>query len=348
MEGKFGAFLSKSNIQEVNEMYYAGLDIHQKFIYATIKDKKGMIVRQMKVTSSMQGLDILFEGLPRNSISAVLESCGIWEDIYNILEARCKFVCLANPLKTKAIASAKLKNDKVDSEVLADLLRGNLVSTVYVPPKHIRDLRDIIRHRQGLIKIRTMLKNRVHGILRRKGIQPEFKDIFTVRGRQWLKRMKNPQIETYVKIIESLENEMKSLTEYKTEDKELSKLIQNAETMDGIGKVARLVIASEIGDIKRFDNPKKLCSYAGLVPSQSQSGDRDYRGRITKQGSKWLRWILIQCAHVAIKKPGKFQIYYYRLKKKKNHNVAITATARKMLYIMWNMLYYNRPYINNP
>jgi transposase len=328
-------------------MYYAGLDMHQKFIYATIKDKKGKIIRQMKATNSFVGLDTLFKGFKRNQLKAVLESCGIWEDIYFELGRRCKEVCLANPQKVKAIASAKLKNDKVDSEILADLLRGNLIPKSYIPPQHIRELRNLIRHRQGLVKIRTMLKNRVHAILRRKGIQSPFKDIFVVRGRQFLKKLNEPQINTYIRIIENLEKELKEITQYRPQDKTLSKYIELLKTMDGIGNVSSLIIASEIGDIKRFSSPRKLCSYAGIVPSQNQSAEKDYRGRITKQGSKWLRWIMIQCALIAIKIPGKFQNYYYKLKKKKHHNVAITALARKMLYIIWHMLYYNKPYLHD-
>jgi transposase len=159
-----------------------------------------------------------------------------------------------------------------------------------------------------------MLKNRIRGIFRKKGIQPDYRDIFTLKARQWLKSLRDSQINTYLKIIDSLDKEMKPLTNYITTNKNLARLINTADTMYGIGKVAKLVIASEIGDIKRFQTPRKLCSYAGLVPSQMQSGNKDYRGGITKQGSKWLRWILIQCANVAIKKPGKFQTYYYRLR----------------------------------
>ena len=117
------------------------------------------------------------------------------------------------------------------------------------------------------------------------------------------------------------------------------------KTMPGIGNVSAIVIMSEIADIKRFKSPKQLCSYAGLVLSVHQSGNTERYGRITKQGSKLLRWMLVQCAQIAIKQPCKFQRYFYRLSKNKHRNVAITAVARKMLYILWFMLTNDQPYI---
>jgi transposase len=115
--------------------------------------------------------------------------------------------------------------------------------------------------------------------------------------------------------------------------------------MPGIGNVASIVIAAEIGEIERFSSPRKLCNYSGLVPGISQSGMKSYKTGITKQGSKLLRWMLIQCAQIAIRKENRFQRYFYRIKGKKHRNVAITAVARKMLYIIWFMLTNNEPYI---
>ena len=115
--------------------------------------------------------------------------------------------------------------------------------------------------------------------------------------------------------------------------------------MPGIGNYAAQVIQSEIGDVNRFPSPKKLCNYAGIVPSQNQSADKDYKGRITKVGSRNLRWILVQGAQVAVCYPNKLQKFYYRLARKKSRSKAIIAVARKMLTIQWHMLTNKEPYI---
>ena len=149
-----------------------------------------------------------------------------------------------------------------------------------------------------------------------------------------------------IKLYEAVQKEINET------DKELSKLntlskdAKLLQTMPGIGDYAAKVIMSEIGNIKRLPSPKKLCNYAGIIPSQSQSAETDRRGRITKQGSRNLRWILVQCAHVTVQIPGKLQKYYYKLAKKKPKSKAIVAVARKMLTIQWHMLKNREPYLS--
>lgn len=328
-------------------MFYAGLDIHRKFIYATVLDEKSQIVNQGKFATNEKELLDFLSFLPNKKVKIVLESCGIWQDIYEMLESKGYKVVVANPFKIKAIASAKIKTDKIDSEILAKLLKGNLIPETYVPPKEVRELREITRHRQSLVKIRTSLKNQIHAVLRKDNIKIPVKDIFALRARQFLRAQKNEKINSYLKIIEHIEKEIK---EIKVKAKSINWFNRQArliQTMPGIGDVASYIILSEIGDINRFNTPAQLCSYAGIVPGLSQSGEKSYSCRITKQGSKWLRWIFIQCANVAINKPSKIQLYFYRLNAKKHRNVALTAAARKMIYYMWHMLRHNKPYIDD-
>ncbi|MEM5793018.1 MAG: IS110 family transposase, partial [Candidatus Aenigmatarchaeota archaeon] len=112
-------------------------------------------------------------------------------------------------------------------------------------------------------------------------------------------------------------------------------------TIPGISEYSALLIMAEIGDIRRFKNAECLCSYAGLVPSTYQSGNKQYHGKITKQGSKWLRWILIQAANKAITRDNALQRFYKRLEQKKGRKIAIVATARKMLTYIYAMLTLN-------
>jgi transposase len=326
-------------------MFYAGFDIHQKFIYATILDENSQIVQQGKFLTSELDLDNFLGFLPPKQVKIVMESCGIWEDFYDLLESKGYDVCLANPQGVKAIASAKIKNDKVDSEVLAKLLKADLIPKSYIPPKEIRELRYLVRHRKILIKHRTKVKNNIHQILRMKNIKHGFRDVFTQKGVKYLKTLNHERINCFLKIMETLDIEIKNLDKGLKENNTSSKEVYLLQSMHGIGNYAAQVIQSEIGDISRFPSPKKLCNYAGIVPSQNQSADKDYKGRITKVGSRNLRWILVQGAQVAVCLPNKLQKYYYKLAKKKSRSKAIIAVARKMLTIQWHMLKNKEPYI---
>lgn len=326
-------------------MFYVGLDIHQRFIYGTVLNHKSEIINQGKFSTTEADFDNFLAFLPNKEVKIVMESCGIWEDFYDLLQKKGFEVCLANPLQVKAIANAKIKNDKVDSEILAQLLKADLIPKSYVPQKKVRELRQVVRHRRVLVKHRTKLKNSIHCILRKKNIKHGFKDIFSSKGINYLKNMNNGLIDRFLRLISLVEEEIKGIDKSMKEIEVLKKEVRLLKTMPGIGQYAAQLIMSEIGDIERFSSPKKLCNYAGIIPSQNQSGSKDYRGGITKQGSRHLRWILVQCAHVTVSMPGKLQKFYYRLSKKKPKSKALVAVARKMLTIQWFMLKNNEPYL---
>jgi len=128
--------------------------------------------------------------------------------------------------------------------------------------------------------------------------------------------------------------------EYKYPEVDILKSIIGIDTYSG------MLILAETADMTRFQSPKKLTSFAGLVSSTHQSSNVCYNGRITKQGSKWLRWILIQCANASVKsrKNHRLKRFYLRIKRKKGHNKAIVATARKMLTLIWHLLDKNEYY----
>lgn len=213
-------------------------------------------------------------------------------------------VKLAHPLKTKLIAESK-KTDKVDAKVLADLARTNFLSEAYLPPDDILELREIIRERVRLKRLSVSIKNRIHSILTKNGIKIE--KPFTKDGREELRSMGNKWINRYLRILEKIEDEISEI------DKEIKRIcLMNDEisillTIPGIGYFSALLIYAEVGDINRFPNSKKLCSYAGLVPTVRQSGNKIIRGRITKEGNKLLRWVLVQCAHMAVRKDERFK-----------------------------------------
>lgn len=329
-------------------MLYVGMDVSKKTCYVTVKDEKGRTMQTTKFLNTIEELDNFIENLEGRT-QFVMEASYTWEHLYDRIEEKGFKVCLANPVKTKAIAETRIKTDKIDSEILADLLRADLVSKVYVPNKEIRELRSIVRHRACLVKIRTQIKNRMHAILAKEGIQQDFSDLFGKSGISFLKGLNLKEshrfaMNNYLGVLETLNGKIVETSEYIKELAENDEQVQLLTTIPGIGIYSAMLIISEIGEIERFANEKKLCSYAGLVPSTHKSGNVEYHGHITKQGSTWIRWVLIQAAHIAVRENNFLQRFYKKIEKRKGGKIAIIATARKMLEVIYFMLKENQPF----
>lgn len=222
------------------------------------------------------------------------------------------------------------------------MLRTNLLPTSYVPPKEVRELRKIVRFRRKLIEERTKWKNKIHAeLLRYSSYQ---KNLFNKEGKEFLKNLENPFIESSLLIIESLEKEIKF---YDKKIKELANSLEDAEILLTIRicYYSALLILSEIGEIERFSHWKKLCSYFGLVPSTYQSGFKIKHGNITKLGSPYLRWILTEVTQIHVNRyQTSLTKFYKRLEKKRGRNKAIVATARKLLAIIYCILKNKEPF----
>ena len=255
-----------------------------------------------------------------------MESTGnLWVNLYEALEERGVSVVLANPLKMKAIASAKIKNDKVDARVLAYLLRGGLVAECYVPPKELRDLRALVRHRARLVRTRTAIKNRVHALLDRYGFKHGFSDLFGRSGLEWLRGLDlNPLdrliLDNQIEFVDCLNRLIGKVEKEILRRASLDEDVRLLLSLTGVGVYSALLIKSEIGDVRRFPNYKKLIAWAGLAPSLYQSGSIERHGRITKQGSRMLRWrralflFLITSARLVILQ-GRWKLKFRLLRK---------------------------------
>jgi transposase len=150
-------------------------------------NSEGKIVKELNFSNNSNGIASLTQLLSMDD-KVVMESTGpYWLDLYNQLDELHIPVVLANPLKTKAIASARIKSDKVDARILAHLLRTDLIPECYVPPKEMREIRSLVRHRLSIVKLRTMVKNKAHALIDRNGLKHEFSDLFGKAGMQWLK-----------------------------------------------------------------------------------------------------------------------------------------------------------------
>lgn len=329
-------------------MLYAGLDIHKSFCQAVVLTETGEVVKCGKTETDREALISFFSEF-REPIEIAIESTGVWEPVYEWLEEGGYKVRLSHPLKTKAIAYAKVKTDKIDARTLADLLRANLLPQSYVPPKEIRALRNLCRERISIVRERTKWMSRIRAELGNRGIKPELKDIFTKKGREWLHSLQIPKIERMLEIIKTEEEKIKEIDNEIKRIAETNENIQILTTIPGIGTYSATLIYAEIGEIDRFPSSEKLCGYAGLVPSTYQSGHTIYHGRLTKEGSAYLRWILIECTQIHVMNANSHLTRYWnRLCKRIGKQKAIVATARKMLKVIYWMLKNKEPFIPFP
>jgi transposase len=217
------------------------------------------------------------------------------------------------------------------------------VPEVRVMEKELRELKSLIQTRDKLVKLRSSLKNKIHGILLEHGIQSKRKMFSSKKALQEVLKAEVSEtsrfeLEVIVKQIESLTEGIEELEKKIGEGGEGLKGQKNLQSITGIGKLSSTIILCAIGDIKDFESKKKLAAYAGLVPRVNESNERIRHGRITKRGNKIFRTTLVQVAFVVIKYNGYLRSFYERLKQKKGTGKAIVATARKMLDIIYDTL----------
>jgi len=323
---------------------YAGLDVHSEFTYGTIMDEKGNHMWEAKVPTTEEGfrsLFLKFQG--KHKIKAVFEASRNWNYIASLLRQQSVDFVMAHHLRVRAIASARIKTDKIDSKILAHLLRTDLIPQSYMPNEEIVQLRGLVRYRVRTGRLAAQIKNSIRAILAREGKKCGWTDPTGTRAEIWLKHLQlTPQNRR------ELNHSLSLLANLKQEISELDKQIK-AEALKrpdvalicsipGFAEYSSLLILSEIGDLGRFETPEQLAAFSGLISSTYQSSSTFSQGRITKQGSKWLRWILVECATIAVRKENRLQRFYLRLKRKKGHQKAIVATARKALMIIWTLL----------
>lgn len=333
-------------------MLSVGIDYHKKFSYGTIMNEKGEIIKQGMVQNSFVGVSNFINGRKgKEEIKAVMEATRNWTLMYDWLDEVVDEVKLAHPLKVKAIAESKVKTDKIDSTTLAHLLRCDLLPEAYVATKSARDARHILRQRMFFVRVQTMLKNRIRGVIDKHpeaGKSP-VNDIFGKEGMEWLKSIKLPEVER-----KTMNGDLKLLKAIQDRIGESNKLIEELGKKDerikyllsipGIGTFFAVLLCYEIDNINRFRTDKKLHAYAGLVPSTYASGGKVFHGHITKQGNKWIRWAMVEAVWPAIRSDGELRMYYDRLRIKKGANCAKVATAKRLLTVVYRVLKEERYY----
>lgn len=326
-------------------MMYIGVDLHLRFCYMTVLDASGVILRQGRVVNDPEHLRAFFQtcqlpGKDEEKIFVAVEACGFWPAFLETVEGLVERVVLVHPAKVKAIASAKLKNDRVDSATLAQLLRANLLPEAWKADPATRDLREVLRLRVSLAQDRTRFKNQLHATLHQHGLRSPTSDLFGRAGRTWLATVAvrpaaRQAIDTCLRMVEQLDGEVQVLDQRLRQQAQADRDACCLMTIPGIGAFTALVLKAEIGDIHRFRDKKSLYNYAGLVPVIRQSAEHKRSGGITHAGSRLLRWVMSEAAMTAARYSPAARAWFERLARRKHPHVARTALARKLLGAVW-------------
>ncbi len=324
-----------------------GLDVHKDWTDVTVRrNMDGEILMGVRKLPNEKILGFLKEHPDISRIAMEVSTAVV--PLYRQLKgAGYDDVLVSHPKKTRLIAESVIKSDRVDSEAISELARMSALPLAYIPPPEIAKLREKVRRRAFLVRMRTKLKNKVRMQLLYEGIkEPEENEfgVFTKKGAQWLESLKLDSVDMYMRLIRSLNAEVKVLS---AELRTMAPTDEDARllmTIPGIGYYSALLIKSEVGSIERFPDGEHLCSYAGLVTSVSQSGKRKRYGSITKEGSAWLRWVMVQCAHTHLKQDTSITRAYHSIAQSKGKGVATVAAARRLLMCCYSVLKNRRPY----
>jgi transposase len=335
-------------------MLYAGLDLSRKRLDFHLLDEGGATVEVGAAAPDVDGLRGLTERLDRHGppIRAAIESMNGARFVHDQLERAGWQVAIADAQKVKGLAPLACKTDRIDAWVLAELSRRELVPAIWLPDPHVRAERERARWRLHLVRHRSSLKQRVHAVLLAHGQPCPVSDLFGVSGRRLLARLALPEpccgnVQASLRLIDQLDEEIAAC------ERELRRLgadhryVPLLLTVPGISWVLAYTIAAEIGDISRFDSPRKLAGYTGLCPRVFQSGESDRRGPLAKNGPRYLRWALVEAATHACTAPiyrDRYQRTKTRVGKQRGAKIAQVDLARRLAEAIWHMLTRDEPF----
>ena len=337
-----GSVLRKRRSRHTMSAMVCGLDVHKDSTYATILNLEGKIVNQTRMENER-----VLPYLSHFKVSKVgMESSNQIAPLFRQLTSKGYDVVVSHPKKTRYIAEAKIKSDRVDSKAIAELVRLDALPLAYFPTGEIAQLREKVRRRAFLVRTRVKLRVKIKSVLTYEGLKwPSDHGLFTKKGLEWLHGLNFDSIESYLRILKQLDEEISLLSKELVGIAEGDEDVKLLMTIPGIGYYSAVLIKSEIGDVSRFPFGERLCSYAGLVPSTHASGRTVRHGNITKEGSRWLRWVMVEAAQTHVHKyDTSITRAYNRIAERKGKKIAVVAAARKLLLCSFSVLKNKRPY----
>jgi transposase len=282
-------------------MFY-GLDVHKAFVQVCELGPDGKRRREFRIGAGVEEIEA-FAATLGTADQVVLEATFHTWVIVRILRPHVSRVVVANPLQVKVIAHARIKTDKVDAHILAQLLRAGFIPEVEMPDEATWELRQLVSHRRHLMKHSVALKNTIHALLNRRLLHYAGSSLFTGPGRSWLAGVvlepgERFMLDNALRLLDATDASLGAVDAELVKRASINEKVRLLMTIPGIGVTVAVGLVAAIGDVERFDSPGKLAAYFGLVPRVSQSAGRCYHGRITKTGNSTARHLAIEASQV--------------------------------------------------
>jgi transposase len=268
------------------------------------------------------------------SALAVEASSPTWAFVDRIV-AHVGAVHVVDARKTRLKAGYAAKTDRLDAQRLADALRRDSIVAVYYPPPAIRDLRELCRYRCQLARLQASLKQRIQALLLRHGVVVPVRSPFTRRGTAWLETLVLPGwsgagLQGLRQVLGDVRAQLVPVMIAVRATAAADPIARALDGCPGLGPVFSLTLRAELGTITRFPDGPHVASYAGLVPRVERSARRHWSGRITKAGSPWLRWVLVEAATHQFRRPDDFGRWARQLAVRTGILKARVAVARAL------------------
>jgi len=336
--------------------YYIGCDAHKKYSVFAGVSEAGEIIPAQRVEHDREKYSSFLKGLPPASQIAI-ESVGNWYWLIDEMEKAGHIPTLVNAGKAKLMMGNINKTDKLDAKGLAVLSINGTLPAVWIPPRELRDQRELARMRIFLVHIRTSLKNRIHATFAKYAITfEEVSDLFGVRGRNLIeKRLAELPPETrdsvkeQLKLLDQLQRQISMVEERIRQIVKITPEMQLLMSIPGIGPILTILIALEIGNVARFGDGAHLASYCGAVPRVKSSGGKTYYGKTRPDVNHYLKWGLTEAANVIVltqhRMTGHHVVTLYRrIRQSKGHAKAIGALRRHLAEAAYAVLRSGQPY----
>ena len=318
---------------------YVGIDLHRRRSVVVVLSEDGDRVSWCRIDNTPANLAAEIVAAGGSEAEVAMEATWGWYWAADVIAECGARLHLAHPSGIAGYENRRVKNDIRDATLLADLLRLGRLPEAWVAPREVRELREMVRYRAKLGRLRSGLKQQVHQTLGKEGVIPELDSIWRGGGSQWLNELQLADV--YVDRIESLRDLIELYDREIVQcDARIHRRLKGhpgyeaIQALRGVGPVLAAVFVAEIGDVTRFDNPRRLCSWAGLTPRLRESDAHTHRGHITKQGSRLLRWAAVEAVSGAVRDPQIASVKA-RVGDRRGRNIGRVAAARHLLTLVY-------------
>jgi transposase len=329
-----------------------GIDLHPKRTRYVRMSQDGRVTRKASIDSTPESFRKAFEGCDAGGTRIAMEATGNWYWAVDVLEELGLEVHLANPRKVRLIAESTIKTDTVDATALANLLRMDWLPESRITPVEARLLRERLRYRITLVRIRSAIKCRIHALLDKQGIlAPELSDLFGKTGRAWLEKVHlaaeyRENVDGYLRTLDFLGEEIERVEKWLEASTRKNRDIHLLMGIPGIGRFGAALILAEIGDIGFFRDKRRLSSFVGVVPGADNSNLHTRDTGLKRDSNPYIRWLLAEAATKGMRVVPAWGRLYERVHagNDKRRAKARMAVMHKMVCAIWRVLTTKQPF----